>query len=59
MDRAKSEDVVPSAHGEHQNPQAIEDVLRILKSDVHQRSADNKDYPGNPRIDFFVGAQRD
>ncbi|HEY4758628.1 MAG TPA: alpha/beta hydrolase [Chthoniobacterales bacterium] len=32
MDRAKSEDIVPSGHSAHQNPQAIEDVLRILKS---------------------------
>ena len=31
MDRAQSEDIVPSNHGAHQNPQAIEDVLRILK----------------------------
>ena len=31
MDGAKTEDIVPSDHGAHQNPQAIEDVLRILK----------------------------
>src|SRR6201993_2330481 len=31
MDGAKSEDIVPSDHSAHQNPQAIEDVLRILK----------------------------
>src|SRR5438067_3360266 len=32
MDAAKSEDIVPSNHSAHQNPQAIEDVLHILKS---------------------------
>jgi pimeloyl-ACP methyl ester carboxylesterase len=30
MDGAKSEDIVPSGHGAHQNPQAIEEVRRIL-----------------------------
>ena len=32
MDGAKSEDIVPSDHGAHQNPQAIRDVSRILKT---------------------------
>jgi PGAP1-like protein. len=32
MDRAQSEDIVPSDHSAHQNPQAIEDVLHILKA---------------------------
>jgi hypothetical protein len=32
MDRAQTEDIVPSDHSAHQNPQAIEDVLRILKA---------------------------
>ena len=31
MDGAKSEDIVPSEHAAHQNPQAIQDVSRILK----------------------------
>ena len=31
MNGAKTEDIVPSAHSAHQNPQAIEDVLHILK----------------------------
>src|ERR1700751_1974278 len=31
MDGAKSEDIVPSDHSAHQNPQAIQDVMRILK----------------------------
>lgn len=31
MDGAKTEDIVPSGHSAHQNPQAIDDVLRILK----------------------------
>ena len=31
MKGAQSEDIVPSDHSAHQNPQAIEDVLRILK----------------------------
>jgi pimeloyl-ACP methyl ester carboxylesterase len=31
MDGAKTENIVPSDHNAHQNPQAIEDVLRILK----------------------------
>jgi hypothetical protein len=31
MDGAKSEDIVPSDHNAHQNPQAIADVLHILK----------------------------
>lgn len=32
MEGAMSEQIVPSAHTAHQNPQAIEDVLRILKT---------------------------
>src|SRR5881275_227589 len=32
MDGAQTEDIVPSNHAAHQNPQAIEDVLRILKA---------------------------
>jgi pimeloyl-ACP methyl ester carboxylesterase len=32
MDGAQTEDIVPSDHSAHQNPQAIEDVLRILKA---------------------------
>ncbi|HEU0275065.1 MAG TPA: alpha/beta fold hydrolase [Candidatus Udaeobacter sp.] len=32
MDGAKTENIVPSDHAAHQNPQAIEDVLRILKT---------------------------
>jgi pimeloyl-ACP methyl ester carboxylesterase len=35
MDGAKSEDIVPSEHSAHQNPQAIEDVLRLLKKYVN------------------------
>jgi pimeloyl-ACP methyl ester carboxylesterase len=31
MDGAKTEDIVPSDHSAHQNPQAIQDVLNILK----------------------------
>ena len=31
MDGAQSELVVPSSHSAHQNPQAIAEVLRILK----------------------------
>jgi hypothetical protein len=31
MDNAKTQDIVPSDHGAHQNPQAIDDVMRILK----------------------------
>ncbi len=36
MDGAKSELVVPSSHSAHQNPQAIAEVLRILKLNAHQ-----------------------
>jgi len=31
MNGAKSEEIVPSDHGAHQNPQAIQDVRRLLK----------------------------
>ena len=31
MDGAKTEEIVPSDHSAHQNAQAIDDVLRILK----------------------------
>jgi hypothetical protein len=31
IDGAKTEDIVPSDHNAHQNPQAIEDVRHILK----------------------------
>jgi pimeloyl-ACP methyl ester carboxylesterase len=37
MDGAKSERIVPSGHGAHQNPQAIEDVRRILKLNARQK----------------------
>src|SRR5262249_39815847 len=30
-DGAKTEEIVPSDHGDHQNPQAIQDVLHILR----------------------------
>jgi hypothetical protein len=39
MDGAKSELIVPSAHPAHQNPQAIEEVRRILK--LNARSNDH------------------
>ena len=32
MNGAQTEDIVPSNHSAHQNPQAIQDVLRILKA---------------------------
>jgi hypothetical protein len=32
MNGAESECIVPSGHGAHQNPQAIAEVLRILKA---------------------------
>ncbi|MEO8615734.1 MAG: hypothetical protein ABI600_11385 [Luteolibacter sp.] len=35
MDGAKSEKIVPSGHSAHQNPQAIEEVNRILKLNLH------------------------
>ena len=35
MDGAKSELIVPSGHSAHQNPQAIEEVGRILKLNLH------------------------
>ena len=31
MNGAKTENIVPSDHAAHQNPQAMEDVMRILK----------------------------
>src|SRR5258708_35640042 len=34
MNGSESECVVPSGHGAHQNPQAIAEVLRILKADA-------------------------
>jgi hypothetical protein len=38
MDGAKSEVIVPSGHAAHQNPQAIEEVRRILT--LNARSLD-------------------
>ena len=35
MDGAKSEKIVPSGHSAHQNPQAMEEVNRILKLNLH------------------------
>ena len=32
LNGAESEDIVPSGHGAHQNPEAIAEVLRILKA---------------------------
>jgi hypothetical protein len=34
MNGAQSEHIVPSGHGAHQNPQAIAEVLRILKANA-------------------------
>jgi hypothetical protein len=34
LNGAESEDIVPSGHGAHQNPQAIAEVLRILKANA-------------------------
>jgi hypothetical protein len=34
MNGAESEDIVPSGHGAHQNPEAIAEVLRILKANA-------------------------
>jgi hypothetical protein len=36
MDGATSELIVPSGHGAHQNPQAIEEVRRILTLNAHR-----------------------
>jgi len=36
LNGADSEDIVPSGHGAHQNPQAIAEVLRILKTNARQ-----------------------
>jgi hypothetical protein len=36
LNGAESEDIVPSGHGAHQNPQAIAEVLRILKTNARQ-----------------------
>jgi hypothetical protein len=33
MNGAQSEHIVPSGHGAHQDPQAIAEVLRILKAE--------------------------
>jgi pimeloyl-ACP methyl ester carboxylesterase len=38
MEGAKSELIVPSGHGAHQNPQAIQEVRRILVLNVQSRS---------------------
>jgi hypothetical protein len=43
MDGAKSELIVPSAHSAHQNPQAIQEVRRILM--LNARASD----PNIPR----------
>lgn len=42
MDGARSELIVPSGHGAHQNPQAIEDVKRILKLHATGGSGNNR-----------------
>jgi hypothetical protein len=34
MNGAENEYIVPSRHGAHQNPQAIAEVLRILKANA-------------------------
>src|ERR1700751_5854486 len=34
LNGAESEHIVPSGHGAHQNPQAIAEVLRILKANA-------------------------
>ena len=36
LNGAESEDIVPSGHGAHQNPQAIAEVLRILQTNARQ-----------------------
>src|SRR6516225_5550635 len=39
MNGAESEDIVPSGHGAHQNPEAIAEVLRILKATARVASS--------------------
>jgi hypothetical protein len=39
MEGAQSELIVPSGHPAHQNPQAIEEVRRILKLNAHLSSS--------------------
>ena len=46
MDGAKSELIVPSAHPAHQNPQAIEEVRRILKLNTRSRDHSTADHAG-------------
>jgi hypothetical protein len=37
MEGAASETIVPSNHGAHQNPEAIDEVKRILKLHLKER----------------------
>jgi len=39
LNGAESEDIVPSGHGAHQNPEAIAEVLRILKATARVASS--------------------
>src|SRR5256884_5995750 len=42
LDGAKSEKIVPSDHGANQNPEAIAEVIRILKEHIAGKSFANR-----------------
>ncbi|MBV8587875.1 MAG: hypothetical protein JO308_16430 [Verrucomicrobia bacterium] len=51
MDGAETECIVPSRHGAHQNPQAIAEVLRILKANIHEPTV-QKDHTREKRTTY-------
>ena len=57
MNGAESEDIVPSGHGAHQNPQAIAEVLRILKTNARQYATHRDHFRESGTTDLARGVQ--
>ena len=57
MNGAESEHIVPSGHGAHQNPQAIAEVLRILKTNDGQYATHKGHFLEKGTTDLARGVQ--
>ena len=57
LNGAESEDIVPSGHGAHQNPQAIAEVLRILQTNARQYAGHRDHFRQRGTTDLARGVQ--
>jgi hypothetical protein len=57
LNGAESEHIVPSGHGAHQNPQAIAELLRILKTNARQYATHRDHFRERGTADLARGVQ--